>query len=85
MEEICGNDPEAAEMLVDVQHEQILREAIAAIAAALPGNDCLLFFEQPPMPYAEIAARLSLARGSIGFIRGRCLQRLKRILEEKGF
>ena len=25
------------------------------------------------------------ATGSIGFIRGRCLQRLKKILEEKGF
>jgi hypothetical protein len=32
-----------------------------------------------------VAARLSLARGSIGFIRGRCLRRLRKILEEKGF
>jgi hypothetical protein len=44
----------------------------------------LLFFEHPPLPYNEVAERLSLARGSIGFIRGRCLKRLKRILEEKG-
>jgi len=45
----------------------------------------LLFFEQPPQPYQEVAERLGLARGSIGFIRGRCLKRLKRILEDKGF
>jgi hypothetical protein len=28
---------------------------------------------------------LGLAEGSIGFIRGRCLQKLRRNLEEKGF
>jgi hypothetical protein len=44
-----------------------------------------LFFEQPPMPYDEVARRLRLAKGSIGFIRGRCLKRLKDILETKGF
>ena len=45
----------------------------------------LLFFEQPPVSYAETAKRLRLAPGSIGFIRGRCLKRLKDILEKKGF
>ena len=28
---------------------------------------------------------LGLATGSIGFIRGRCLKRLKKLLEQKGF
>jgi hypothetical protein len=37
------------------------------------------------VPYSEVARRLKLATGSIGFIRGRCLQRLKKILEEQGF
>jgi hypothetical protein len=45
----------------------------------------LLFFQHPPLPYADVAERLKLARGSIGFIRGRCLKRLKKALEEKGF
>jgi hypothetical protein len=45
----------------------------------------LLFFEQPPTPYHEVARRLKLATGSIGFIRGRCLQGLKKILAESGF
>jgi DNA-directed RNA polymerase specialized sigma24 family protein len=45
----------------------------------------LLFFASPPLPYAEVAKRLHLATGSIGFIRGRCLDRLKKILEGKGF
>jgi RNA polymerase sigma factor (sigma-70 family) len=85
MQGISGNVPEAAEILADVQQEQILREAIAQLPPRCREMIGLLFFEQPPMPYAEVAERLSLARGSIGFIRGRCLQRLKRILEEKGF
>jgi hypothetical protein len=37
------------------------------------------------MPYNEVAKRLRLAKGSIGFIRGRCLKRMKKILEERGF
>jgi len=31
------------------------------------------------------AKRLGLAVGSIGFIRGRCLQRLQKALEQMGF
>jgi DNA-directed RNA polymerase specialized sigma24 family protein len=45
----------------------------------------LLFWENPPLPYAEVALRLGLATGSIGFIRGRCLDRLQKALEELGF
>jgi hypothetical protein len=45
----------------------------------------MLFFEQPPLPYAEVARRLGLATGSIGFIRGRCLERLRKLLMESGF
>jgi hypothetical protein len=45
----------------------------------------MLFFEQPPRPYNEVAQALGLATGSIGFIRGRCLGRLQKILAELGF
>jgi len=37
------------------------------------------------LPYSQVAERLGLATGSIGFIRRRCLQRLQQILEESGF
>jgi DNA-directed RNA polymerase specialized sigma24 family protein len=42
----------------------------------------MLFFEQPPLPYEEVAKRLGLATGSIGFIRSRCLHRLQKLLQE---
>jgi hypothetical protein len=45
----------------------------------------LLFFQEPQVSYRDVARRLGLATGSIGFIRGRCLKRLQRTLEELGF
>ena len=45
----------------------------------------MLFFESPPLSYQETARRLNIATGSIGFIRMRCLEKLRKSLEEKGF
>jgi DNA-directed RNA polymerase specialized sigma24 family protein len=68
-----------------VEREQMVREAIAELPPRCKKMIELLFFEHPPLRYCEVAKRLGLAAGSIGFIRGRCLQRLKRALEERGF
>jgi RNA polymerase sigma factor (sigma-70 family) len=73
------------EVLALMEQEQMIREAIEQIPPRCRQMIELLFFEHPPLGYTEVAARLHLAKGSIGFIRGRCLKRLKRILEEKGF
>jgi DNA-directed RNA polymerase specialized sigma24 family protein len=45
----------------------------------------MLFFEEPPRPYQQLAAELGLSTGSIGFIRQRCLERLRKRLSEVGF
>jgi DNA-directed RNA polymerase specialized sigma24 family protein len=45
----------------------------------------MLFFESPARPYDEIAHSLALAKGSIGSIRRRCLDNLRKTLEEAGF
>jgi len=37
-----------------------------------------LFCADPPVPYAEITARLGIAVGSIGQTRSRCLDKLRR-------
>jgi RNA polymerase sigma factor (sigma-70 family) len=73
------------EMLSQVQREQGLREAIAALPARCKQMVGMLFFEDPPRPYQEVASELKLATGSIGFIRGRCLKKLRKLLQEKGF
>lgn len=74
-----------AETLQEIQQEQIVRDAIHRLSPRCAEMVQLLFFEQPPVPYNELAKRLGLATGSIGFIRGRCLARLQKILTEMGF
>ncbi|HET7183876.1 MAG TPA: sigma-70 family RNA polymerase sigma factor [Terriglobales bacterium] len=81
--------PEAIAMssaeIVEAEKEQCLREAVAQLPARCQELVRLLFYEQPPIPYAEVARRLGLATGSIGFTRGRCLARLQKILTKMGF
>lgn len=77
--------PVATELMVDLEREQLVREAIALLPERCREMILLLFFEHPPQPYHQVAEKLGLARGSIGFIRGRCLRRLKRLLQDKGF
>src|ERR1700740_1766946 len=78
--------PAIAEALgQQTQEEQILREATAALTPQCRRLVELLFFEVPARPYAEVARELVLAVGSIGFTRQRCIERLRRRLEDLGF
>lgn len=72
-------------MLREVEAEQMLRDAMERLKPRCRELMQMLFFEQPARPYGEIAASLGLATGSIGFIRGRCLERLRALLDEAGF
>jgi RNA polymerase sigma factor (sigma-70 family) len=90
--ELDAMEPEVAEELaavpetvLQIQQEQIVREVVEKLPPRCAELVKLLFFEQPPLPYAEVARRLGLATGSIGFVRGRCLERLRKILVESGF
>jgi RNA polymerase sigma factor (sigma-70 family) len=69
----------------ELQREQLLREAILALPPRCRELIQMLFFERPAVRYADVAKRLGLAKGSIGFTRTRCLQRLRRHLEKNGF
>ena len=79
-----GIDP-SLDLIAQLEREQELREAVAALPARCQEMIRLLFYHQPQLSYREVAARLGLATGSIGFVRGRCLKRLKRSLEKGGF
>lgn len=74
----------AEEMLLQIEQEQVLRDGIGAMPERCRQMIEMLFFEVPARPYEEIAKELGLATGSIGFIRGRCLTRLRKHLEKKG-
>jgi RNA polymerase sigma factor (sigma-70 family) len=78
--------PAIAENLVQqTQQEQLLREAMASLTAQCKRLVELLFLETPPRPYTEVAEELGLAVGSIGFTRQKCIERLRRNLDELGF
>ncbi len=77
--------PLPEEMLVELEKEQIVRDAISALSPRCEGMIRMLFFDDPPRPYDEIAKEFGVATGSIGFTRGRCLGKLKQQLEKMGF
>lgn len=68
----------------EIEQEQAMRDAIATLAPRCAKLIEMLFFELPAAPYEEVAAKLGLAIGSIGFIRRRCLDRLKAQLKKRG-
>jgi RNA polymerase sigma factor (sigma-70 family) len=72
-------------MLMQLEQEQILRDAISELPEQCERMVRLLFFENPPRPYENIAKELGMATGSIGAIRGRCLAYLRKHLEKRGF
>jgi RNA polymerase sigma factor (sigma-70 family) len=87
-EEKLENDASTSlpeQMLAQLEQEQLLRDVISSMPDRCERMIRMLFFETPPRPYEQIAKELGLATGSIGFIRGRCLDRLRKQLEKKGF
>lgn len=78
--------PAVAESLVQqTQQEQILREAMSTLSPQCRRLVELLFFETPARPYTEVAKELGLAVGSIGFTRQKCMDRLRKQLDNLGF
>ncbi|MGB8654281.1 MAG: sigma-70 family RNA polymerase sigma factor [Candidatus Acidiferrales bacterium] len=76
--------PKAEELLKQAEEEQGLRQAIAELPPRCEQLIRMLFFEEPVRPYQEVARTLGIAAGSIGFIRQRCLERLRKRLLEVG-
>ncbi len=67
----------AEQELLAAERHAALREAFLDLP--LCGQQLIaLLIEDPPVPYAEISARLGIPVGSIGPNRSRCLNRLRR-------
>ncbi len=78
----AGNIPDhqaqtAEQELLAAERHAALREAFTYLP---PGDQQLitLLIEDPPVPYAQISARLGIPVGSIGPNRRRCLDKLRR-------
>ena len=84
-QEVAEDIAAVPQVMAEVEEEQAVRDAIEKLSPRCAELVKMLFFQQPPLPYIEVAQKLGLATGSIGFIRGRCLNRLQKILAELGF
>lgn len=71
--------------LIAWRDQQLVQEAMARLSPRCQRLLELLFAEGESVSYADIAERLQMPVGSIGPTRARCLERLRRILEELGF
>jgi RNA polymerase sigma factor (sigma-70 family) len=69
------------EQLAELQELHRVREAVDRLDPRSRQFVELVFLQEEPLPYAEIARRLGIAEGSIGPTRARCLAKLRQILE----
>ncbi len=80
------SDPELAVdpiAIEDLERDQLVREAVSSLPKRCRELVEMLFFDAPPLPYKQVAETLGLAVGSIGFIRGRCLKKLREALDQR--
>jgi RNA polymerase sigma factor (sigma-70 family) len=76
---------EAEAGLRQIEEDQMLRQALDELAPRCRELVHMLFYEEPKRPYAQVAASLGLAKGSIGLLRQKCLDSLRKRLGELGF
>ncbi len=85
-----GSEPADNSPLQDELLEQTERQALLEIALKQLDDRCqallkALFFAPEELSYEQIAKSVGIAFNSLGPIRGRCLQRLRKLLEESGY
>jgi RNA polymerase sigma factor (sigma-70 family) len=80
---ISGEMPD--ELLIELEREQMVREAVAVLSSECKRLIDALFYHAPPASYDSVATALDMPKGSIGPIRMRCLDRVRRLLKQKGF
>ena len=81
---VLDQERSAEEEAVRTEDMRRVREALGRMA---PRCRDLLdgLYREDPIPYAELAVLLGIPLGAIGPNRARCLERLRRMMEEEGF
>jgi RNA polymerase sigma factor (sigma-70 family) len=80
-------DPQADTMQIylTAERSEMVREAMGEIPEPCRSLLELLFFKEEKTSYSELGALMGWSKDTIGSARLRCLERLRRILEGKGF
>lgn len=79
-DQLPATEPLPEALLADLQDLDRLRSAVDRLEPRQRQFVELLFLQDEPLPYAEIAARLGIAEGSIGPTRARVLAKLRDLL-----
>lgn len=74
-------NPFGDDVLIAAEREQDIREAIQTLSGRCRTLLEWLFYADPAPAYDEIALRLGLSKNSIGFLRSRCLKKLRDAFE----
>ena len=77
---VAAPEPEADARILADERDQVVREALSALPRRWQRLLELLMAD-PPTSYADISSELDLPVGSIGPTRGRCLARLRVLLQ----
>lgn len=80
MEEASAVGPEVDERLLAIERDQVVRDAMSSLPKRWQRLLEMLMAD-PPVSYTDISDELGLPIGSIGPTRGRCLARLRVLLQ----
>jgi RNA polymerase sigma factor (sigma-70 family) len=83
--ELADEGPLADEQMVQLERQAHLEAAVAQLDDRCARLVELLFFAPEDWSYERIAEKLDISFNSLGPIRQRCLNRLKKILVESGY
>lgn len=84
LEEVVASEERSAEASALESWQSVsLREAVSLMPSRCKDLLTLLYFEE--LPYDEITRKTGMPMGAIGPTRARCLEKLRKSLEEKGF
>lgn len=81
MARIPDRGPSAAQLLEELSDRVALRAAVQGLPPRCRDLLTALYLEPEPLAYKDIARRFGMPEGTIGPTRMRCLQRLRRFVE----
>lgn len=81
--QIPATGPLADEQRQALEQQQIVRGSIEALPERCRKLVTMLFYEKDELSYADIARRMNMPVPSVGPTRARCLEKLKKLLQDK--
>ena len=82
---VCDAHPDTLSIYQAAQRAEILRDAMEELPERCRSLLNLLFFADEKTPYTQLGDTFGWSKDTVGSARKRCLERLRKILAQKGF